>query len=267
MKGTSRRNERRGATGMPPAAERARPASGAPAAKPPRSPRAQRPDRVERSGGGRPVRSAERGAAARPGPSSFVATGTDPRTAVADAVGALHYELVDVERSGRGLLRVTIDRLPGRAYAEPGAFVTVGDCEAVTRQLQYALEVEGVDYARLEVSSPGLDRPLRSAADFERFAGERVRLSLKEPFAGRKHFEGVLGRADDGACTLVFEDGKGTQVLGFTPQEVREARLVPVVDFKGRRSAGSGTHDGSAATAGRGLAGPRASKDEEEVIG
>jgi ribosome maturation factor RimP len=268
LKGTSRRNERRGATGMPPAAGRARPASGAPATKPSRGPRTQRPDRVDRSGdGGKPARAAEPGSSGRQGLQPFVATGADSRAAVAAAVDALHYELVDVERSGRGLLRVTIDRLPGRAYAEPGAFVTVGDCEAVTRQLQYALEVEGVDYARLEVSSPGLDRPLRSAADFERFAGERVRLALKEPFAGRKHFEGLLGRADDGACTLVFEDGKSTQVLGFTPQEVREARLVPVVDFKGRRSAGSGTHDGSAATAGRDQAGPRASTDEEEVIG
>ena len=87
-------------------------------------------------------------------------------------VTGLHYDLVDVERSAGGLLRVTIDRLPGESYPTgPGEFVLVEDCEIVTRQLQYLLEVEGVDYARLEVSSPGFDRVLRKPAHFERFVG------------------------------------------------------------------------------------------------
>ena len=91
--------------------------------------------------------------------------------AVESTVTGLGYELVDCERSSQGLLRVYIDRLPGGAYDLPGEFITVDDCEKVTRQLQYALEVGNVDYSRLEVSSPGLDRPLRTAAHFERFAG------------------------------------------------------------------------------------------------
>jgi ribosome maturation factor RimP len=121
--------------------------------------------------------------------------------------------------------------------------VTVDDCEAVTRQLQYALEVEGVEYARLEVSSPGLDRPLRRAADYERFCGSEVNLALKEPFGGRRHFQGRLGRAvgadgaDAGTWQITFTEGRTEQVLGFKLDEVREARLVPVVDFKGRRRA------------------------------
>ncbi|MBL8340048.1 MAG: ribosome maturation factor RimP [Rubrivivax sp.] len=173
----------------------------------------------------------------RPAPGPFEAP-TDWRVAVRGTVEGLRYELVDVERAPRGLLRVTIDRLAGQAYAEPGDAVTVGDCEAVTRQLQYALEVDGVDYARLEVSSPGLDRPLRTVADYERFAGQRVQLTLRLPYQGRKHFQGVLGRAGEG-WQMVFEEGKAEHVLSFALDEVREARLVPVVDFKGRKAAGA----------------------------
>src|SRR5688572_10494551 len=85
--------------------------------------------------------------------------------AIDRAVGALGYEMVDAERSAGGLLRVTIDRVPGRSYETgPGYAITVEDCERVTRHLLYALDVDGVDYARLEVSSPGLDRPLKKPA-------------------------------------------------------------------------------------------------------
>ena len=159
------------------------------------------------------------------------------REAVAATVSGLGFELVDVERAQRGLLRVTIDRMPGRAYPVASEFVIVDDCEAVTRQLQYALEVEGLEYSRLEVSSPGLDRPLKTEADYERFAGQAVQLVLKVPFQGRKSWQGVLSRAEGAnGWTLAFKDGKAEQALGFKYDEVREARLVPVVDFKGRRS-------------------------------
>lgn len=182
----------------------------------------------------------------------------DPVRCAQSTAAALGYELVDVERAARGLLRVTIDRLPGRAYpgdagpagdgSERGS-ITVEDCEAVTRQLQYALEVEGVDYARLEVSSPGLDRPLRSASDFQRFEGAMVALTLKEPFEGRKAWKGVLGRAAEG-WTLTFEEARSSRQLSFALDEVRDARLVPVLDFKGRRGSG-------------GTAGPRAAADAD----
>jgi len=171
------------------------------------------------------------------------------RQAVENIVTGLNYELVDVERAAGGLLRVTIDRVPGRVYASGGEeFVTVEDCEAVTRQLQYALEVDGVDYARLEVSSPGLDRPLRREADWLRFAGQPVSLTLKAPLQGRKGYRGLLERTEAG-WRLVL-DGKNDQALDFVLDEVREARLVPVVDFKGRRSAANtstGTGDAAAA--------------------
>ena len=169
--------------------------------------------------------------------------------AIERTVTGLGYELVDCTRTAGGLLTVFIDRAPGVAYATgPGESVTVDDCEIVTRQLQYVLEVEGCDYACLEVSSPGLDRPLRKSADFDRFSGWVVDLTLKRPFQGRKKYQGLLrqvqARSQDssedlpGGFELVFRDGGEDKVLGFALDEVRDARLVPVVDFKkGRKRA------------------------------
>jgi ribosome maturation factor RimP len=160
-------------------------------------------------------------------------------------VSGLGYDLVETERAPRGLLRVYIDRVAGDPAGE---FITVDDCEKVTRQLQHVLEVDGFAYERLEVSSPGLDRLIKKSADFERFAGQEIDVTLKLPFQGRKKYRGVLqalagaGQAEDAASAgsawrLVFTEGKVEQALDFALQEVREARLVPVVDFKGRRFA------------------------------
>lgn len=181
--------------------------------------------------GAAPVRVAhDPWAAAAGSPGAGAATSAIERT-----VTGMGYELVDVERAAQGLLRVTIDRVPGRTYpVGDSASVTVDDCEAVTRQLQYALEVEGCDYARLEVSSPGLDRPLKRLADYERFAGAEVDLTLKEAFEGRRRYRGRLLAGEGGRWRLVLPGGE--QALDFTLDEVREARLVPVVDFKGRRA-------------------------------
>jgi ribosome maturation factor RimP len=158
--------------------------------------------------------------------------------AVERTVTGLGYELVDLERSGGGLLRAFIDRVPGHHYPTGASeFVTVEDCEAVTRQLQYVLEVEQCDYARLEVSSPGLDRPLKREADYARFAGSPVEVTLKLPFQGRKKFKGTLA-AREGGWRLVLEPaatGEAPQALDFAFDEVRTAHLVPVVDFKGRK--------------------------------
>jgi len=156
------------------------------------------------------------------------------QTAVETTVTGLGYELVDCERSAGGLLRVTIDKLPEAALA--GELITVEDCEKVTRQLQYVLEVEAFEYARLEVSSPGLDRPLKTAAHYARFVGEEVEITLRQPFQGRKKYSGVLhaGPDETGGWRLVFDDGQAEQALDFTLDEVRDAKLVPVISFKGR---------------------------------
>jgi len=176
-------------------------------------------------------------------------------------VTGLGYELVEIERAAGGLLRITID-LPWNPEQEQ--FVNVEDCEKVTRQLQFALEVEGVEYARLEVSSPGIDRPLRKEQDFERFVGQEVDLTLKAPIgaaaagqvsASRKKFRGTLERADSGGWQIVWSDEPQArpgqkvsrkkvpaplQALGFTLDELKEARLAPIVDFKGRRGGAAG---------------------------
>ena len=106
-------------------------------------------------------------------------------------VSNLGYSLVDIEREGRGLLRVTIEN------PDFDRLITVEDCEKVSHQLTYTLAVENVPYERLEVSSPGLDRPVKSADDFVRFAGLEIELKLRVAVSGRKNFKGVLqiGRA------------------------------------------------------------------------
>ncbi len=157
-------------------------------------------------------------------------------TAIESTVAGLHYELVEIEHAARGLLRITIDRIAGQVYPTGESIsVTVDDCEAVTRQLRYVLEVEGIDYERLEVSSPGLDRPLKTEGDFARHVGAEITLVLKMPLAGRKNFRGRL-QGDSSGWSLVFHDGKAEQQLNFKLEELREIRLVPVLDFKGHES-------------------------------
>ena len=166
-------------------------------------------------------------------------SGTNGLSSVERTVTGLGFDLVDLERSARGLLRIYIDRVPGHVYPEAqgaGEFVTVDDCEVVTRQLLYVLEVEGVPYERLEVSSPGLDRLLKKESDYDRFAGQPVDVTLKAPFQGRKHWRGVLGRSEPG-WSLRLDGDKAEQELRFQLDEVRETRLVPIIDFKGRRPA------------------------------
>ncbi|GAB4216717.1 MAG: ribosome maturation factor RimP [Rhodoferax sp.] len=190
------------------------------------------------------------------------------RELVEQTVTGLGYDLVEIERSAGGLLRITID-WPWSAQARaPLESVTVEDCERVTRQLQYALEVESIDYARLEVSSPGIDRPLRHAQDFARFVGEVIDVTLKAPIgaaaqgqvnANRKKFRGTLERAESqGAASdaaplwqIVWRDEPAVpgkpgrkpsknrpqaplQAMVFALDEIKEARLAPIVNFKGR---------------------------------
>lgn len=178
-------------------------------------------------------------------------------------VTGLGFDLVDVERSAGGLLRVTIDwpwqpPQPGIAI-EQEKFVTVEDCEQVTRQLQYLLEVEGLDYRRLEVGSPGIDRPLRTELDYMRFEGELVELTLRAAIGAtgstvavnRKKFRGTLERAADGVMWQLVWRGEQVakpgqrvskkrqpaplQAMLFSLDDIQQARLAPIVNFKGRR--------------------------------
>lgn len=135
-------------------------------------------------------------------------------------VEPMGYELVGVEYLSRGkagrLLRVYIDQASG---------ITVDDCVAVSRQLSAMLDVEDPigEHYELEVSSPGLDRPLFRPEHFERFAGERVRIRLSRPLDGRRNFEGLLGGLVEGAVELTV-DG---EVFRIAPDNIDSARLVP----------------------------------------
>ena len=131
-------------------------------------------------------------------------------------MAGMGYELIDLQASNGGrLLRLFIDK--------PGG-IGLEDCAAVSRQLIRVLEVEGVDYERLEVSSPGLDRPLRKAADFQRFAGARAEVRMRTADAtGRRKFAGVLRGTAEGRVSLEV-DGK-TVELAF--DDIDRARLVP----------------------------------------
>lgn len=139
---------------------------------------------------------------------------------VGTTLEGLGYELVDLEVSGRGMIRVFIDKHPG---VQP-AGITLDDCERVSNQLTRLFVVEGVAYDRLEVSSPGLDRPLKKEADFVRFRGERATLKLRVPLDGRKNFAGVLGEVKDGVLEL---DVEGKRVA-IPLASVDKARLSPV---------------------------------------
>lgn len=138
-------------------------------------------------------------------------------------VVGLGYELVDFEISPRArLLRIFIDRPEG---VEGG--IGVEDCATVSHQLSHVFTVENVDYDRLEVSSPGLDRPLTRPADYRRFAGQEVQLKLRVPLGNQRNFSGVLDglREQDGASIVCLRvDGA---IQEFSLDNVDRARLVP----------------------------------------
>lgn len=152
------------------------------------------------------------------------------------ALAGMDLELVDVERAPLGLLRVTIDRPEG---------VRIEDCEQVSKQLSRVFEVENIDYKRLEVGSPGIDRPLRQLSDFVRFANERVEIKLREAIDNRRVYTGVLRAPSDvdsanvsvdSVFGLEFEDQTGnTSVLSFSFDDIERAKLDPILDFKGKK--------------------------------
>jgi ribosome maturation factor RimP len=185
------------------------------------------------------------------------------RTVERTVVG-MGYQLVDVEQLGAGLLRVSLDSEKG---------VGLEDCERVSRQLSHLFAVEQVDYQRLEVSSPGLDRRLKGANDFARFAGKEINVQLYAPSAaagGRKRLRGrvlqVVGGVGDerlqlelvedetpvkrvqrGSRTSARERAPAVGVIEVALNDIDKARLVPELDFRPARLTAS---DDEAATVG-----------------
>lgn len=111
-----------------------------------------------------------------------------------------------------------------RLFIDKAGGIGVEDCAAVSRQLSRVLEVEGIDYERLEVSSPGLDRPLRRSDDFARFVGHKADVRMRTADAsGRRRFVGVL-RGVQGGAVDVEVDGK---TVRLALDDLERARLVP----------------------------------------
>ncbi|EKE17785.1 MAG: hypothetical protein ACD_10C00272G0002 [uncultured bacterium] len=151
----------------------------------------------------------------------FLFVAMDLNTLIETTVVGLGYELVDVEMSPRGrTVRVFID-LPG---GDKG--IDVEDCAKVSNQLSRVFEVENIDFDHLEISSPGLDRVVKKAADFERFAGQDIQIKVRIPQGGRRNFQGELLGCKDGKVGLRLE--KDDVELEFN--NIEKARLVPRFD-------------------------------------
>lgn len=137
---------------------------------------------------------------------------TDVPKIVGDAVAGLGFELVDFDRSARGLVRVFIDHPAG---------ISVEHCADVSNHLTRLFAVEGIDFDRLEVSSPGLDRPLKTLADFQRFAGCRARVRLNCLVEARKKFDGEIESVSDSAIVFrLLDESTGTGLPKKAPKKV-----------------------------------------------
>ena len=138
----------------------------------------------------------------------------DVQTILDKTLPGLGYELVDFELTAQGDLRVFIDSPTG---------ITVEDCATVSNHLSRVFLVEDIDYKRLEISSPGLDRPLKKAADFARFNGHMTKLKTRLPVDGQKNFLGRIVASDEENVTLAF-DGKEAVIA---INNIDKARLKP----------------------------------------
>jgi ribosome maturation factor RimP len=170
---------------------------------------------------------------------------TSDLQAIESLAADLGYEVIDIEHSSGGLLRVYID------MPEADRLINVQDCERVSNHLVHGLPVMGVDFQRLEVSSPGMDRRLTKPKHFRQFLGCEVKLKLRQALSGRKNFQGQLTVADTDTSTvsstsgaqeqderffLIFQADDGSeQQLDFLVSDIDQARLVPQLPFKERR--------------------------------
>lgn len=130
----------------------------------------------------------------------------------------LGYELVDFELTAQGTLRIFIDKEGG---------ITVDDCVTVSNHLSRLFAVEDIDYKNLEISSPGLDRPLKKASDFTRFIDEQAKIKTRLPVDGQKNFIGRIEKCENDVVTLTF-DGKTVEI---ELSNIDKARLKPEYKF------------------------------------
>jgi ribosome maturation factor RimP len=150
---------------------------------------------------------------------------------VRSVAAGLGFDVIDIERAAGGrLLRVFIDRpwdgVTAYSATEGGNGVTIDDCTLLSNQLTRVFAVEDIDYDRLEVSSPGLDRIVKRAQDFPRFVGQRMRVTLRLPIEGRTRvLVGVLAAVEAGTLSVQVDNRTHSVEIG----NVEKARLVPAV--------------------------------------
>ena len=153
----------------------------------------------------------------------------DAQTIVESTVGGLGYEFVDFERSARGLLRVFIDKADG---------ISVEDCAAVSNQLSRVFAVEGIDFDRLEVSSPGLDRSLRRAEDFQRFIGRSAKVKLNAAIDNRKRFDGVIESVSATQIVFGLAEAAPSSAVGHANPAKHAGKTSAIVKVKNKGKQG-----------------------------
>jgi len=169
---------------------------------------------------------------------------------VEPALEDLGFRLVRVQITGRDGKTVQI------MAERPDGSINVDDCESISRQVSPLLDVNDVVSGsyRLEISSPGIDRPLVRPSDFESWAGNEVKIELKELVDGRKRYRGMLEGYEDGEVRLEVDlDQVGRTVLGFPVALIADAKLVLTDELirealtraKQKSKPGSAAHDGA----------------------
>jgi ribosome maturation factor RimP len=148
---------------------------------------------------------------------------------IEESLESLGYELVDLERSARGTLRIFIDTPNG---------IVVEDCATVSNHLSRVFMVENIDYERLEVSSPGLDRPLRKVADFVRFEGCGVNVRLNKMVGGRKKFGGDIISSTDSTVTFALhpDEKHDAKVAKLAAKKALTAPVIEVIEQEAKPS-------------------------------
>jgi ribosome maturation factor RimP len=170
---------------------------------------------------------------------------------VEPVLDSLGFRLVRVEVSGRDGKTVQI------MAERPDGSMTIDDCEALSREISPILDVSEVlaESYRLEVSSPGIDRPLVRPSDFEHWVGHEAKIEIKEPVDGRRRFRGRLEGFDDGEIRILVDLGEagGQKVIGLAIGLVSSARLVLTDELvrealsRAKRKSKTGLGDGSEA--------------------
>jgi len=150
---------------------------------------------------------------------------------LASTLPPMGYELVDWEMSRGRMVRVFIDKLAGGTEGSTGG-ISVDDCARVSNHLTRLFTVEDIDYERLEVSSPGLDRPLTKIADYTRFSGEEAQVHLHELTDGVRKVKGILRGIVQGTSgdSVLVETETGVRTIPFAL--IDRGRLVPKIEWR-----------------------------------